>query len=105
MLSNGSFIGKVGNALISNIAYNFKKPVIVFCETFKFWDKIILDSLTKENLFVDKISENSDVNILNLNFDITDARVINMVVCEMGYIPASSVKVVLREYVCDEIEL
>lgn len=105
MLSNGSFIGEIGNSLIANIANNFKKPVIVFCESFKFWDRIILDSLSTENVFITKGDGQKEVARLGMIYDVTPSRVLNMVVCEMGYIPPSSVKVVIREYVCDEIEI
>lgn len=105
MLSNGSFISDVGNSLIANLSYNFKKPVIVFSETFKFWDKIQLDSLTSSNLTITKEETNKSISKLNIMYDVTSAKVLNMVVCEIGYIPPSSVKVVIREYVSDEKEI
>ena len=105
MLSNGSFLGEVGNSMIANIAYNFKKPVIVFCETFKFWDKIQINPFCCNNQYLSYEKSVDSVNRLEINYDITPSRVLNMVVCEMGYIPPSSVKVVIREYVCDEIEV
>jgi translation initiation factor 2B subunit (eIF-2B alpha/beta/delta family) len=59
MLSNGNLLGEVGTALISCIAYNFKKPVIAFSETYKFWDKIMMNSFQTNNMQVDTNSENS----------------------------------------------
>jgi translation initiation factor 2B subunit (eIF-2B alpha/beta/delta family) len=56
MLSNGSLLGAVGTSLVSCIAYNFKKPVIAFSETFKFWDKIQMNSLQSYNLSVENIT-------------------------------------------------
>ena len=56
MLSNGSLLGAVGTSLVSCIAYNFKKPVIAFSETFKFWDKIQMNSLQSNNLSVESIN-------------------------------------------------
>jgi translation initiation factor 2B subunit (eIF-2B alpha/beta/delta family) len=50
MLSNGSLVGEVGTSLISCIANNFKKPVIVFSETYKFWDKIMMNSFQTGNM-------------------------------------------------------
>lgn len=105
MLSNGNLLGEPGNSLIANVAYNFKKPVIVFSETFKFWNKIQIDSFHSPNIFFYKDKTNSELSRLGLNYDITPANVINMVVCELGYIPATSVKVVIREYVCEDIDL
>lgn len=106
MLSNGNLLGDVGTALIANVASNIKKPVIAFSETFKFWDKIHIDSIHKENVFFQK--ENIDgveINHLNLHYDITPANVIDMVVCEFGFLPPSSVKVILREYVNEVVEI
>ena len=59
MLSNGSLLGDVGTSLIACVANNFKKPVIVFCETYKFWDKILMNSFQSNNMQVDTITENS----------------------------------------------
>ena len=55
MLSNGNLLGEVGTSLISCIAYNFKKPVIAFCETYKFWDKILMNSIQSNNIIIDQI--------------------------------------------------
>ena len=59
MLSNGSLLGDVGTSLIACVANNFKKPVISFCETYKFWDKILMNSFQSNNMQVDTITENS----------------------------------------------
>jgi translation initiation factor 2B subunit (eIF-2B alpha/beta/delta family) len=54
MLSNGSLLGSVGTSLVSCVAYNFKKPVIAFSETFKFWDKIKMNSLQNNNMLIER---------------------------------------------------
>ena len=53
MLSNGNLLGTVGTSLIACIAYNFKKPVISFCQTYKFWDKIMLNSFQVQNMITE----------------------------------------------------
>ncbi len=68
MLSNGNLLGDVGTSLISCIAYNFKKPVISFCETYKFWDKILMNAFQSNNTQIETITENSVKIILNKNF-------------------------------------
>lgn len=50
MLSNGNLLGGVGTSLIACIANNFKKPVIAFSETYKFWDKIMMNSFQTGNM-------------------------------------------------------
>jgi translation initiation factor eIF-2B subunit delta len=97
MLSNGNLLGAVGTSLISCIAYNFKKPVIAFSETYKFWDKNLMNSFSADNFIIEN-------NYLNLLYDITPANYINMVVCELGYIPPTSVPVVIREFGQEDIE-
>ena len=108
MLSNGNLQGKLGTALLSTIAYNSKKPVIAFCQTFKFWDKIMLHNFHcynfNETLSKDKNSTNNGFSQLVLDYDITPARYINMVICEVGNIPATSVPVIIREFNQQEIE-
>lgn len=105
MLSNGSLLGAVGSSLVACIAYNFKKPVIVFSETFKFWDRIQMNSLQSNNLTTEINNEkDSNVNYLKMLYDITPANYINMVVCELGYIPPTSVPVVIREFGQEDID-
>jgi translation initiation factor eIF-2B subunit delta len=110
MLSNGSLLGEVGTSLISCIAYNFKKPVIAFSQTYKFWDKIMMNSFQSSNLkydstqFPDADNQELTYNNMNLHYDITPANFINMVVCELGYIPPTSVPVVIREFGQEDIE-
>ena len=108
MLSNGNLQGQVGTSLLACIANNFKKPVIAFCHTFQFWDKIMLDSLQKNNFSRVQCVDQQDgtrYNRMELEYDITPATYINMVCCEFGYIPPTSVPVVMREVGQKEIEL
>ena len=104
MLSNGYLQGEVGTSLLCCIANYFNKHVIVFCQTYKFWDKILLNSIEKNN-FNDIIEEykGDKLQRLELNYDITPAIYINMVVCEFGSIPPTSVPVLIREFGLKEI--
>ena len=105
MLSNGDLQGKLGTAAISCIANHFKKPVIAFCQIFKFWDKIILDSFQGKSLNVS--NENFDDvagKKIELEFDITPAKDIAMVICDVGNIPPTSVPFVVQEYLHKNME-
>jgi translation initiation factor eIF-2B subunit delta len=106
MLSNGNLLGAVGTSLISCIAFNFKKPVIAFSETYKFWDKIQMNSYNPSNVIIEGGNHNSEdkINYLKLQYDITPANYINLIVCELGYIPPTSVPVVIREFGQEDIE-
>ncbi len=56
------------------------------------------------NLLFCLILQEKPINNLNFLYDITPANYINMVVCELGYIPPTSVPVVLREFSKEDIE-
>ncbi len=58
MLSNGNLLGELGTSLISCIAFNFKKPVIAFSEIYKFWDKILMNSIHSNNILIDQLNTN-----------------------------------------------
>ena len=107
MLSNGDLQGKLGTASISCIANHFKKPVIAFCQYFRFWDKIMLDSFQGKS--INKISsfdnkDNFKYDKIQLEFDVTPAKDINMVICEVGNIPPTSVPFLIKEYLQKGIE-
>jgi translation initiation factor eIF-2B subunit delta len=40
-----------------------------------------------------------------MQYDITPSNFINMVVCELGFIPPTSVPVVIREFSKEDIEI
>lgn len=46
MLQNGALISRVGTALLACLAKDNQKQFYVFCETYKFSKKCLLDSLT-----------------------------------------------------------
>ena len=45
LLSNGSVISRVGTALVASMAQAYRVPFIVCCETCKFSDRVLLDSI------------------------------------------------------------
>jgi translation initiation factor eIF-2B subunit delta len=109
MLSNGNLVSRVGTALVAMSAHGQYVPVIVCCETIKFSEKCILDSITWNEL-----GNPNDLNdcpaldgwrdastrltLLSLRYDVTPIEYLAMIVCEFGMIPPTSVPVVLREY-------
>jgi len=44
LLSNGAIMSRVGTAVVNMMAYDFKIPVMVCCETYKFSESVRLDS-------------------------------------------------------------
>jgi translation initiation factor eIF-2B subunit delta len=108
MLSNGTLYSRVGTAMVAMMANDSDKPVIVCCETIKFTDRIALDSIVmnelapSDELIPDK---NSSLNgwkdlpnfqLLNIMYDVTPTKFINMVITENGSLPPSSVPSIHR---------
>ena len=110
MLSNGFAVGRIGTASLALIANNFNIPFIICCETYKFSEKIYLDSSTNNELGnqndilsiekEDQILKGNEKNIhiLNLVYDVTPKEFIHVVITEVGLIPTTSIPVVIREY-------
>lgn len=50
MLSNGTVMSRAGSAAVAMVATASSKPVIICCETYKFHEKVQLDSITANEL-------------------------------------------------------
>ena len=92
ILFNGDLIGKPGTSLLSLIAKTFNKSVYAFCSSFKFMDNIIISNNPK---IVKK--EGYSCNEMVFDFNITPSSLIKAVICENGYIHASSIPVYIKE--------
>lgn len=112
-MSNGRLYSRIGTALVAMMAKEIDIPVIVLCESVKFTDRVALDSIAFNEvappeelgflgLNVDKegstgpVADTSNLQVLNLMYDLTPAEYINMVITEYGSLPPSSVPVVYR---------
>lgn len=110
MMSNGRLYSRIGTALVAMSAKEADIPVIVCCESIKFTDRAALDSFVNneiappDELLIQGHSPSglktwkdvSNLNVLNLLYDLTPAEYINMVITEYGPLPPSSVPVVHR---------
>ncbi|CAD8123479.1 unnamed protein product [Paramecium sonneborni] len=99
MLCNGALISRVGTALLACLASTHKIPFLVFCESYKFSEKSQIDSLSwNEIAQLQQENEKQQYTSLSLRYDITQSNYINMIVTEVGLIPATSVKAVIGEF-------
>ncbi|KAL6754214.1 hypothetical protein V8C86DRAFT_2707453 [Haematococcus lacustris] len=114
VMSNGTVMGRAGNAAVAMMAVAHSKPVLVCCESFKFHERVQLDSITHNELGdpgalaavagrpdVTALREWQDkprLGLLNLKYDAMPAEYVTMIVTEFGMIPPTSVPVILREY-------
>ncbi|KAN0038095.1 hypothetical protein ACTA71_000267 [Dictyostelium dimigraforme] len=116
VLSNGNLISRSGTSLVASMAKFYNVPFIVCCETYKFTERVQLDSICFNQIgnpkdLVQNIGEKegsksllenwesySTLKLLNLMYDLTPIELIDMVITEFGMLPPTSIPVVLREY-------
>jgi translation initiation factor eIF-2B subunit delta len=114
LLANGYVMSSAGASQIALIAKSFNVPVVVCCETYKFCDKVQTDAFINNELGNAKEllrdlpsssplpalwspnTANSNINVINLIYDVTPPDLITCVVTDMGMLPCTSVPVVLR---------
>lgn len=117
LFSNGATYARSGTATCAMMAHKFHVPVIVCCETYKFSDRIQLDSfvvneagnpadlLAKDPaadagglVTRDETSAQSRLKVVQLLFDVTPPRYISAIASEVGLSATESVGVILRDY-------
>jgi translation initiation factor eIF-2B subunit delta len=124
LLSNGVMLSRIGSAVVCMQAYNHNIPVLVCCETYKFSDRVQLDSIGANELAdpddlitIETAAEDSKnkeilkdwrsvekLKLLNLVYDLTPQQFMSMIITENGMVPPTSVPVILREYSKDSID-
>ena len=112
LLSNGNLVARCGTSLVAMTAKDFNVPVLVCCETYKFSERVRLDSICDNELadpkqflnnsgnefLSDNWEKNECLQFLNLIYDLTPIDFITLVITEVGMIPPSSAPVIIREY-------
>ena len=123
MLGNGRLYSRIGTAAVAMLAHERDIPVIVCCESVKFSDRVALDSIVMNEIApaeelvtessaseaareyigesevgsgLQQWTETSNMQLLNILYDVTPAEYITMVVTELGSLPPTSVPVVHR---------
>lgn len=117
--SNGALVNVTGTGMICCVADVFKVPVLVVSESYKFSERVQIDSicyneLGDQDLIVNPQFYEGDTRVetrlanwrhnernlvlLNINFDVTLTEQISMLITEVGCVPVTSVPVILREY-------
>jgi len=112
MMANGNLLSRVGTALTAMVANSYHVPFIVCCETYKFTERIQLESISFNELGnPEELQEGSgeqktlknwkdlpNLTLLNLIYDLTPTEFIAMVITEVGTVPPTSVPVIIREF-------
>lgn len=122
LLVNGHLMSRAGTAMVAMVANAYNVPVIVCCETYKFCERVQIDSICFNELgdpdeliataegntgrteALKDWRNNEHLKLLNLVYDVTPSTFITMVVTEVGMIPPTSVPVILREYPLQSME-
>ncbi|KAG6424036.1 hypothetical protein SASPL_114446 [Salvia splendens] len=115
VLANGTVYSRVGTACIAMVAHQFRVPVLICCEAYKFHERVQLDSISCNELgdaeMISRVSGREDINSLdgwtsneniqplNLLYDATPSDYVSVIITDYGYgmIPAKKVAVILRE--------
>ncbi|WFD01648.1 hypothetical protein MOBT1_000324 [Malassezia obtusa] len=119
LLSNGAPYARAGTAVCAMTAHGYHIPVIICCETYKFSDRIQLDSfvvneagnsselLSHEDsesktdsklLTTAECSAQSRLKVVQLMYDVTPPKYISAIASEVGLSGTESVGVILRDY-------
>ena len=91
VMSNGSVLSRAGTAACAMSASLAHVPVIVCSETYKFHERVQLDSIMNNEL-ADPRMIASGSNCLNIVYDLTTSDFINVVITEVGALPPTSVR-------------
>jgi translation initiation factor eIF-2B subunit delta len=127
VMANGNLVSRNGTALVALMAQTYHVPFIVCCETYKFTERVQLESISFNELgtaclFISMLihaagdpdelvlkegekgaalkgwKELPALKLLNLVYDLTPNQFIVMVITEVGMVPPTSVPAILREY-------
>jgi translation initiation factor eIF-2B subunit delta len=123
MLSNGSMLAAAGTAVVASLAKYRHVPVIALCESYKFTERVQLDSIVHNELGSPRELAIADLqgaptpqlnpgyfggankaandmlpfSVVNLRYDCTPIGNISAVATGTGLIPPTSVPVLIRE--------
>ncbi|KAL0430362.1 UNVERIFIED_CONTAM: Translation initiation factor eIF-2B subunit delta [Sesamum radiatum] len=121
LLSNGTVYSRVGTACVAMVAHQFRVPVLICCEAYKFHERVQLDSICfnelgdpdavsrdytgKEINSLDGWANSENLQPLNLIYDATPSDYVSMIITDYGMVPPTSVPVIVREYRRDQLWL
>jgi translation initiation factor eIF-2B subunit delta len=86
VLQSGGVLSRAGTALVALVAKRCSKPVLCFCETYKFSSKVWLGSLT-----------NNQSAMRGLMYDLTPKELVDVVVSDIGLLHPSAIAAAIRD--------
>ncbi|KAK6526803.1 hypothetical protein TWF281_010003 [Arthrobotrys megalospora] len=105
--ANGACYSRAGTSAVAMTAAEYQKPVMICCEGLKLSDKIVMDSITTNELGptealigedspLQNHSEIPNLHIVNLLYDLTLPKYITAVITETGFTPPFGIPSVFR---------
>lgn len=117
MLGNGGVVSDIGTSMVAYLASQHKVPVIAFCETYKFTQRVNLDQIKKNevgdpreithNHLIpkswttqdrDSLLKQRNLEIRNFKHDFTSVDCVTVILCELGKVSPVSVSVIVDEF-------
>ena len=117
ILGNGGVVASMGTSMTAYLASQHKVPVIAFCETYKFTQRVNLDQIKNNELGAeramthnyllpdswstqkrDTLLRQRGLEVQNFKYDMTKMENVNMILCEIGRVSPVSVSVVVDEF-------
>ncbi|CAA2954516.1 translation initiation factor eIF-2B subunit delta-like isoform X1 [Olea europaea subsp. europaea] len=102
VLSNGTVYSRVGTASVAMVAHQFRIPVLICCEAYKFHERVQLDSICSNELgdpdAIARVSGRTEINylegwtnsenlqLLNLIYDATPSEYVSMIITDYGMV-------------------
>ncbi|KAF3314817.1 hypothetical protein TWF173_004346 [Orbilia oligospora] len=107
VFANGACYSRAGTSAVAMTAAEYQKPVMICCEGLKLSDKIVMDSITTNELGptealigddspLQNHAEIPNLHIVNLLFDLTLPKYITAVITETGFTPPFGIPSVFR---------
>jgi translation initiation factor eIF-2B subunit delta len=111
MLSDGRLFSRAGSAVVAMQAADHRLPVHVLCESYKFSEKILVDSLAQNevapaeelletqeerDVWLKKIEQYPTLQVFNPMYDVTPVEYLEELISEYGKLPPSAVPMLLN---------
>ncbi|KAK9105598.1 hypothetical protein Scep_022442 [Stephania cephalantha] len=102
VLSNGTVYSRVGTACVAMVAHQFRVPILICCEAYKFDERVLLDSICSNELgdpdaisrvpgrldvnHLNDWADNENLQLLNLLYDATPSDYVSMIITDYGMV-------------------
>lgn len=115
VLGNGGVVAPTGASMLAYMANQYRVPVIVFSETYKFTQRVNLDQIKNNQTLEatqvvrnplldcskreqDALMQKRNLKLAYLKYDFTPMDCVSMIMCEIGRVSPVSVPVIVAEF-------